>query len=213
MSMTLYLKHASRRDLVRYARDGVEGEDLGALIEAGFDDGQAARLKKQELLYVAAEGDAAFSAAKDMFFDHMALRRRCASGRMRVSSPSAPVLDLHESWRMLHYLFAGDAWEGTLPAATLLAGGREVGEDLGYGPPRMLSPEETASFARFLDGLDLDALAARLDAGALKSLGAHDPGGGGAEKRREELARYFPRLRAFVAAAAARRQGMLIWML
>jgi hypothetical protein len=198
MSMTLYLKHASRRDLVRYARDGVEGEDLGVLIEAGFEERQAARLKKLELLYVAGEGHAAFSpAAREMFFDHMELLRRRGSGRMRVSSPSAPVLDLHESWRMLHCLFAGDAFEGALPAATLLAGGREVGEDLGYGPPRMLSLEETASFARFLDGLDLAALAARLDA----------------EKLREELARYFPRLRAFVAAAAARRQGMLIWML
>lgn len=211
MSMTLYLKHASQRDLARYAREGVEGEDLGVLVEAGFAERHAARLRRLELLYVAEQGRAAFSpAAREMLFDHLDLLRRRGSGRMRVSSPSAPVLDLHGAWRTLHFLFTGDAFEGALPAATLLAGGREVGEDLGFGPPRMLSLDETAAFSRFLDGLDLDALAGRLDAGAIKSLGRRC---GEEAALREELTRYFPRLAAFVAAAAARRQGMLIWML
>ncbi|WP_424360464.1 DUF1877 family protein [Methylocystis parvus] len=211
MGMTLYLKHASQIDLARYAREGVEGEDLGVLVEAGFADRHAARLKELELLYVADEGRAAFSTtAREMLFDHLDLLRRRGSGRMRVSSPSEPVLDLHGAWRMLHFLFTGDAFEGALPAATLLAGGREVGEDLGYGPPRMLSIDETAAFSRFLEALDLDALAGRLDARAMKSLGYHC---GEEAELRAELARYFPRLKAFVAAAAARRQGMLIWML
>lgn len=215
MSMTLYLRHASQTDLARFAAEGVEGDDLGVLLEAGYAERQASRLKELELLYVADEGRAPFSpAARDMLFDHLDLLRRRGSGLMRVSSPSAPVLDLHGSWRMLHFLFTGDAFEGALPAATLLAGGREVGEDLGYGPPRMLTLDETAAFARFLDGLDPDALTARLDGKAIKSLGL--PCGAGeacAGALHEDLARYFLRLQAFVAAAAARRQGMLIWML
>jgi len=215
MSMTLYLKHASQTDLARYARDGVEGEDLGVLVEAGFVEEQVSRLKALELLYLADEGRAAFSpAAREMLVDHISLLRRRGSGAMRVSSPSTPVLDLHKSWRLLHFLFTGDAREGAPPAATLLAGGREVGEDLGYGPPRMLSLDETAAFADFLNGLDPDALSARLDGEAMKSLGvscACDEDC--ADELREEFARYFPRLRSFVSAAAERRQGMLIWML
>jgi len=215
MSMTLYLKHASQSDLARYAREGVEGDDLGVLVEAGFAEKQAARLKELELLYVADEGRAPLSiAARDLLFDHLELLSRRGSGLMRVSSPSAPVLDLHDSWRMLHFLFTGDAFEGALPAATLLAGGREVGEDLGYGPPRMLSLDETAAFSRFMEGLDLDALTARLGAKAIKSLGLPCGGGeAGAGALHEDLIRYFPRLQSFVAAASARRQGMLIWML
>jgi hypothetical protein len=211
MSMALYLKHASQNDLARYAAEGVEGDDLGVRVEAGFAEREFSRLKELELLYLADEGRAPLSpAAREMFFGHIDLLRRRGSG----PRPSAPVLDLRTSWRMLHFLFTGDAWEGALPAATLLAGGCEVGEDHGYGPPRMLSLDETAAFARFLDGLDLDALAARLDARALKSLGVHcAQGEDGAAGPHEDLARYFPRLRAFVAAAAARRQGMLIWML
>ncbi|QGM97136.1 DUF1877 family protein [Methylocystis parvus] len=215
MSMTLYLKHASQNDLARYAAEGVESDDLGVLAEAGVADRQAARLKELELLYVADEGRAPLSiAARDMLFDHLDLLRRRGSGLMRVSSPSAPVFDLHGSWRMLHFLFTGDAFEGAPPAATLLAGGREVGEDLGFGPPRMLSLDETAAFSGFLNGLDLDALAARLDGKAVKSLGLRrGEGEACAGALHEDLARYFPGLQAFVAAAASRRQGMLIWML
>ncbi len=215
MSMTLYLKHAAETDLARFVRVGVCDFDLGVEEDAHIAGQGFTRLKELELLYVAAEGRAAFSpAAREMLFDHLDLMRRRGFGSKPMGTPAAPVLDLHKSWHMLHFLFTGDAWEGALPAATLLVGGREVGEDLGYGPARMLSLEETERFARFLEPLEVAVLAARLDGRAMKALGAYS-----AENEdccadlHDDLARYFPRLRSFVTDAAAKRRGLLIWML
>lgn len=215
MSMTLYLKHASQPDLARFARDGVRDADFGVEDEGHVADDSFLRLKQLELLYVAGEGRAAFSpAAREMLFDHFDLMRRRGFGAKPMGRPGAPVLDLHKSWHMLHFLFTGDAWEGELPAATLLAGGREVGEDLGYGRPRILSQPETSAFAGFLAPLDVPALAARLDGQAMKALGvycAEDEDS--VADLHDDLARYFPRLRSFVTDAAAKGRGMLIWML
>jgi hypothetical protein len=215
MSMTLYLKHASAQDLARFACEGVEDVDIGVGDESDLADEGFSRLKELELLFVAGEGRAAFSPiAREMLVEHLDLMRRRGFDAKPTGTPRAPVLDLHKSWHMLHFLFTGDAWEGELPAATLLAGGREVGEDLGYGPPRMLSQEETTRFARFLEGLDLAALSTRLDGKAMKALGVYcAEDAESIADLREDLARYFPRLRAFVMDAAGKGRGLLIWML
>lgn len=215
MSMTLYLKHARATDLQRYASHGVDDEDLGLEDDSGLAQERFSRLKELELLYVAGEGRAAFSpAAREMLFEHIDLMRRRGFGAKPMGTPRAPVLDLHKSWHILHFLFTGDAWEGELPAATLLAGGREVGEDLGYGRPRILEQRETGNFARFLCELDVPALAARLDGRAMKALGVYCADDvESVAGLHEDLSRYFPRLQSFVADAAARRSGLLIWML
>ncbi|PPD46458.1 MAG: hypothetical protein CTY15_00020 [Methylocystis sp.] len=215
MSMTLYLKHATQSDLARFVRDGVYDADLGVEEERHIAGESFLRLKELELIYVAGEGRAAFSpAAREMLFDHFDLMRRRGFGVKPMGSPAAPVLDLHESWHMLHFLFTGDAWEGELPVATLLAGGREVGEDLGYGRPRMLSVTETEDFARFLEPLQVASLTARLDGQAMKALGVYCvQDEESCADLRDDLARYFPRLRSFVGDAARKGRGMLIWML
>lgn len=60
-------------------------------------------------------------------------------------------LDLDESWHVLHYIFSRDPWAGELPQATLLRGGRELGDiDVGYGPARIYAPQELREFSAFL---------------------------------------------------------------
>lgn len=131
-----------------------------------------------------------------------------------IKRGGAQGLDLHKSWHMLHYLFTGTAWEGDAPAATLLLGGQEVGEDMGYGPARVLPVADTAEFAKYLDGLDLEKLYERLDAAAMRALEiycAPDDDDDVAELG-DDLEHYFPQLRAFVADAAQKGNGLLIWM-
>jgi hypothetical protein len=123
------------------------------------------------------------------------------------------LLDLHKSWHVLHYLFTGEADAGTPPADALL-GGRELGEDMGYGPPRLHEPEATAAFARFLEPLTADALKRRLDLRRMSSLGIYccDDDDGGAEELVDDVEHYFPQLRAFVAETAGGGNGMLVWL-
>ena len=102
-----------------------------------------------------------------------------------------------------------------MPDATLLAGGRPIGGDMGYGPARAISPSDTGSFASFLAGLDVPTLSARLDLTTMQQLGIYcadddDPSAG--VELADDLSHYFPALQAYVAQAAQKQHGLIIWM-
>lgn len=118
------------------------------------------------------------------------------------------ALDLDKSWHMLHFLFTGRAWDGPMPAAALLTGGREVGEDLGYGPARALSAKETQAFAQFLASQSEKSLAAKINVPHMQSMEIYSVD----DDSTEDLNHYFPQLKSYVADAAAKGQGLLIWM-
>ena len=64
------------------------------------------------------------------------------------------AVDLDKAWHGLHYLLTRTAWEGDPPLNFLLAGGREVGdEEIGIGPARTFTPEETRTIAAALRGV------------------------------------------------------------
>lgn len=58
-------------------------------------------------------------------------------------------VDLDKSWHGLHFLFTGTAWEGEEPACFLVLGGEGIGNDVGYGPARVLMPDDVGRFAAF----------------------------------------------------------------
>ena len=149
MSMNMSLKQASEMELARFARDGVDEDEL----TGGTD-----------------------------------------------------ALELDKAWHVLHYLLSGRQADGPMPAATLLRGGREVGEDLGYGPARALSAQETKAFAQFLAGQTTAALGARIDVDAMEQLGIYCADDDSAD----DVDHYFPQLQAYVGDAAKNGHGLLI---
>ena len=70
-----------------------------------------------------------------------------------------PQLDLDKGWNGLQFLLTGDTYLTTGLGAALM-GGDEVGDDLGYGPARWLTPAEVAAVSEELAGADIDALRA-----------------------------------------------------
>jgi hypothetical protein len=124
------------------------------------------------------------------------------------------LLDLHKSWHVLHYLFTGEVDGGTPPADALL-GGRELGEDMGYGRPRLHEAAATAAFARFLSPLTVADLQGRIDIGRMSALGIYcceDDDEGSAEELGDDVAHYFPLLQSFVGEAAKNGNGLLMWL-
>jgi hypothetical protein len=124
------------------------------------------------------------------------------------------LLDLHKSWHALHYLFTGQS-DGGVPPANALLGGRELGQDMGYGPARLHEPAATAAFARFLGPLTVEELTGRIDLGRMQRLGIYccdDADEGGLEELTGDVEHYFPQLKGFVAEAANRGDGMLVWL-
>lgn len=224
MSMNLYVKSAAELELRRFERnpglienlaDGAALSGLGGL-PAGFPNAD------EVLRSLDRHRPASFRERIFMFFMKRKMRRDLAklSARMASARSSGPtgtseVLDLHKSWHMLHYVFTGSAWEGAAPANTLLLGGREVGEDMGYGPARIVSVAETSAFDAFLKGQTPEALERRIDISRMSSLGIYCAEGGedaDAAELVDDLGHYLPMLKSYVAEAADKRNGLVIWM-
>jgi hypothetical protein len=124
------------------------------------------------------------------------------------------LLDLHKSWHVLHYLFTGELDAGRPPADALL-GGRELGDDMGYGPPRLHDAASTAAFSAFLEPLTANELKGRIDLARMRRLGVYcceDADEGSLEELNDDVEHYFPQLRSFVAQAAEAGGGMLVWL-
>ncbi len=90
-----------------------------------------------------------------------------------TASPASPSVgslqqddhvDLDKAWHTLHFLLAGSAWEGEFPQGFLVANGDPIGAvDVGYGPARAFSVEQTAKISDYLDTIDAATLRASLD--------------------------------------------------
>jgi hypothetical protein len=72
-------------------------------------------------------------------------------------------VDLDKAWHGVHWLLTGSAEETVGPASEAILGGEPVGEDLGYGPARLLRADRVSAVAGVLQSLDLDLLGADLD--------------------------------------------------
>ena len=223
MSMHVCLRHASQFDLAWLIRDGIDPSDLGRQSDGRGNAGMSRlerwqrKLQEEIPASISPASRRAVETARKHVSNHLAAMRRSRGTppKARPSRLSSPILDLRKSWHMLHFAFTGEAWGGPAPAATLLAGGRPIGADLGYGPARIVSAVDTGGFATFLAGLDVPTLSARLDLTAMQQLGiycAEDDDPRAFAELTDDLGEYFPALQAYVAEAAEKQHGLIIWM-
>ena len=122
--------------------------------------------------------------------------------------------DLDKSWHGLHYLLTGSADPTDMPWTFLVSGGREAGEiEVGYGPARLFTAEETRSILAALDGLTEEQLRARFNAEEMMRLEIYpeiwdrDPAGG---EPLSYLMEYFDILRTFLRQAVQRQLGLVV---
>jgi hypothetical protein len=98
--------------------------------------------------------------------------RRLAAGQADalVADPAAvaaaleddgDVLDLDKAWHGIHFLLTGSAWEISPGAGEAVLGGEPVGEDNGYGPPRLLRADRVRAVAAALREVSAETLGAR----------------------------------------------------
>ena len=125
---------------------------------------------------------------------------------------------LDTAWHILHYLMTGHVDGSRAPGDALMTG-TEIGDDVGYGPPRLHSPPETQAFSAFIAGLDMSHLSSRIDYARMVRAGVYGLPGGGRRTEAENTAEIrelvgdaFPALRSYVAAAANSRKGLLTWL-
>jgi hypothetical protein len=75
---------------------------------------------------------------------------------------------LDKAWHALQFMLNGHPSEGTGPLFDAILGGTEVGEDMGYGPSRVLTPDEVRAVAVALNKVDRTELKKKFDPKAFK---------------------------------------------
>lgn len=119
--------------------------------------------------------------------------------------------ELEKSWHGLHFMFCGKPDDAPPPMGYLCCCGEEVGEDLGYGSARYLSPAEVTAFRDALRAIDDAEFDRRFDLNAFEQ---HDIYPGIWDEDRDELLEeyqmYFEQLRNDLDATVAAGEGLLI---
>jgi hypothetical protein len=123
-------------------------------------------------------------------------------------------LDIGKSWHGIHFVLNGDPWKGNPPLSNVVLGGKEVGEDLGYGAPRLLKPEEVKEVATALEKINekefSDLFKQRKFAGAdIYVYSQH----AGDEDILGELCMYYMEVKQFFKEAADGGKGILLYLI
>ena len=122
-----------------------------------------------------------------------------------------PPLGIDKAWHGVHFLLTGSSTDTTPPLGAAILGGQELGEDLGYGPARYLSPAEVAAVADALAPLTADDLAQRYDPSAMERQKIY-PGHWHEPDSEDWLLETFDEVKAYYAQARERGYGMLLSM-
>ena len=124
---------------------------------------------------------------------------------------SSKELDLHKSWHCLHFLLTGTVEPtGDGPLRDAIVGGSEIPDEddvMGYGPARVLAPDQVRAIADALANFPLAEKIQNYDVQAAKTAGIYV-----AEHEKSELAERFNHLLRFYQDAAAKGNGLLLWI-
>lgn len=80
------------------------------------------------------------------------------------------AVDLDKAWHGVHYLLTGSTGEDGTVLGMAVMGGDPLGDDLGYGPVRLLGPEQVRRVAAALAALDHEQVKLRFNRFALRAL-------------------------------------------
>ncbi len=137
---------------------------------------------------------------------------KAVQGNDPAAKSTGEVLDLHKSWHGLHWLMCQSVWEGPEPYRSAILGGEEIGEDIGYGPPRLVEPAKVEEVARALSMLSAAQVMKRYDGMAMDRDDVYPGNFAEDGSWKNELRRDYERLRKFYEETAAEGGGMLSWI-
>jgi hypothetical protein len=119
-------------------------------------------------------------------------------------------LDIDKSWHGIHYLLTGNASKPEAGIGQIILGGKEIGEDQGYGPAHYFTAEEVKELAVLLKKETPEKLAARYNPMAMQKADIYPEIWVRDDKEAlEYLLEYYKRIVDFYARAAKHNQAIL----
>lgn len=119
-----------------------------------------------------------------------------------LESDGETSVDLDKAWHGLHWLLTGAEGPTAGTPSEAIFGGEPFGEDLGYGPGRLLAASRVSAVAAELHDLDVDTLRSRMDAAAMTQAGIYPSIWDEEDVFDSYLAPAYQDLRAFYSAAS-----------
>jgi Domain of unknown function (DUF1877) len=217
MSMICWMLGLSRTQITALRANPSLASDLAGLAQDEQFQARRAAVMSQLPPEKREAAEARYRALMERMPKEAEARKAAARTRLEPIGPFEQALDLEKSWHILHYLFTGQVDDAQAPGDALLTG-EELGDDVGYGPPRLHDENETRDFARFLSALDVARLQERLNYREMLGARVYSmPMGPRSDAEfeaelRAEVRVYFPRLREYVVRMAAKQDGLLIWL-
>lgn len=129
-------------------------------------------------------------------------------------SEPAEAFDVDKAWQGIHFLLTGSDWEGEGPAAFILHGGREINEDLGYGPPHGFSAKEVKDIANKLREFDPELLFNQAEPAKFEEMEIY-PGIWTKEPKEESIGYVidnFKNLREFMDRCAQKNRAVIAYL-
>lgn len=122
---------------------------------------------------------------------------------------SEELLDIDKAWHGLHYILTESAWEGEEPLRSVILGGTEIGEDLGYGPARIIDAEKVKEISKALKETSSELLKSRFNLDKMINLGIY---GIGSDDDLEWLEDAFEEIAEFYEGAASNDKSVITFM-
>lgn len=126
------------------------------------------------------------------------------------SGGDIPALSVDKEWHAIHYLLTGDSEGGEGVLAMVVLGGKEIGEDLGYGPARYLTASEVREAYRALAEISREELEHRFDPTDMTNRNIYP--GHWENEYFEGLRQAFDDLVSYYRDAASEGHAMLIYL-
>ena len=214
MGMRGHLRQITAEELARLQRNPEEIEEL-VHGKARADSGKMmAVLQRTQKIALDARAAGILSDPAEQERVRALILKELAGAGINVGAsvgagPNGDGLNLEKSWHVLHYLLTGKVEEAPPPLGNAILGGQEIGDDLGYGPARFLTPQQVREVAAALASISKDDLAERFDLKAMKAARIYPV----KNKSELELAQgYFEQVSSYYTDAAASGNAMLLWV-
>lgn len=122
---------------------------------------------------------------------------------------SEDALDVDKAWHAIHFTLTGDAWGGDWPEVAAVLGGEPLGPEGGYGPARVLTPEQVEAVSAALQAVLPSDLEQRLDFTAMGASGVYPAFVGGPEDV-AYITTHYAALRRYFDEAESAGDAMLL---